>query len=54
MNNQKYLGSDLFIIDLDVNYKFQKEMEHEENTSIGKHNKKSSEGEYQLPSIKLK
>ncbi len=56
MNNQKYLGSDLFIIDLDVNYKFQKEMELEEikssNGKQSKLNKKSYEGENPLPAIK--
>ena len=53
MNNQRYLGSALFIIDLDVNYKFQKEMENEDNKSIGKSkNKIGSEKEYSLPAIK--
>ena len=54
MNNQRYLGSALFIIDLDVNYKFQKEMEQEENKSVSKHSKmnKGSEREYSLPAIK--
>ena len=56
MNNQRYLGSALYIIDLDFNYKFQKEMEHEfETNSVNKNskvNKKGSEREYSLPQIK--
>lgn len=37
-----YLGSSLFIINLDFNYKFQKEAEHE--NSFDSHDKKKGKG----------
>ena len=54
MNNQRYLGSALFLIDMDFNYKFQKEMEHEfdANSKISRGNKKGSEKDYSLPPLK--
>ena len=42
MNNMNYLGSSLFIINLDFNYKFQKEAEHE--NSFESNDKKKGKG----------
>ncbi len=43
MNNMNYLGSYLFIINLDFNFKFQKETEHE--NSFDSNDKKRVKGQ---------
>lgn len=53
MNNMNYLGSSLLIINLDFNYKFQKEAEHdnsfdssEKKKGKGHKNKKNNINDY--------
>jgi hypothetical protein len=46
MNNLNYLGSSLFIMNLDFNYKFQKEIENENSFENGKKNKNSGNSSF--------